>query len=63
MTNPIERAARAVAIAAGDGCFDRLDANDCGCLDNDCADHEDAAYYRTLAAAAIRSLNAEESSR
>lgn len=48
----LEAAARAVAEAAGDGCFDRIDAGDCGC-EGDCSDHEDAAYYRDLARAAL----------
>ena len=48
----LEEAARAVAVAAGDGCFERIDQRDCAC-DNDCSDHEDAAYYRSLARAAL----------
>lgn len=52
----LERASRAVAEAAGDGCFDRIAAADCGC-DGDCVDHEDAAYYRSLARAALVSAH------
>lgn len=50
----LDQAARAVAIAAGDGCFDRINAGGCHFdLDCDCTDHEDAAYYRSIAAAAL----------
>lgn len=52
--DPVEVMARAIAHAADDGCFDRIDAGE---SDESTGDAEDAQYYRGLARAAHAALS------